>query len=104
MKKAVKNIGGLTVLLMLIAGLLCAVPSFAEESSQEKTESVEEIYLLVRSEERQVKTIKPDFSTQLFVDRTIASPGISRGIRSFTKLYILYQSLCFYDCLLTASE
>ena len=96
MTKASKGISGFTFLLMIIAGLLCSVPSYAEES--EKTEQVEETIILVSKKQQQeiIDDTPGTSSTRKIIPVSSPAPS-SQAHKPFNRLFILYQSLRLLD-------
>ena len=99
MIKALKSMKPiLASLFILLAGLLCYSPSYVEESVNEKTEQVEEAFVIVAKKQKQeaVKRTRHHYTTYTSVFEFNKGEPLS-AVRPVAKRFILYRSLRFCD-------
>ena len=96
--KWIKTKYGLSGMLIVLAAMLCSVPTYAEETFQERNESVEEVLILVAKKQQEVKA-------NCVLSTTLSPPSeyrhssgeVARGFVTLNRLYILYGTLRLYN-------
>ena len=96
--KWIKTKYGLLGMLVVLAAMLCSVPTYAEEPFQERNESVEEVLILVAKKQQEVNADHELSTTLLPPSQNRQSTGeVARGFVTPNRLYILYGSLRLYN-------